>query len=135
MAQLELALLTPERTVYRGPVDYVQLPGATGSFGVLPRHAPLLADLGCGELLYRVEGQRHAVAISGGLAEVSGGAVVVLADTAEASTTIDVARAQAALGRAQERLRAPLYTGIDTNRARRSLLRARNRLHVAAWRG
>jgi F-type H+-transporting ATPase subunit epsilon len=135
MAELELAILTPDRTVFRGPVDSVQVPGAQGSFGVLPRHAPLLAELGCGELVYRAEGQRHAVAVAGGLAEVLEGRVVVLADAAEASTSIDVARAQAALDRAQDRLRAPLLSGIDTGRARRALLRARNRLHVAAGRG
>ena len=50
---LTLEIVTPESSVVSEQVDEVQIPGAEGSFGVLPGHTPLLATLQVGELWYR----------------------------------------------------------------------------------
>ena len=55
-AQFELAILTPERTVFEGMVEYVEVPGVAGSFGVLAHHAALVTPLGAGVLTVRKPG-------------------------------------------------------------------------------
>ncbi len=131
MPALELVIITPEGTVYRGAADYVQVAAAPRPFGVLPRHAPLLAALQPGALVFEARGQRQAVAVSGGLVEVRKGSVVVLADAAELAADIDVQRAEQAAHRARERLGPPVGRDVDVERAERALQRARNRLEVA----
>ena len=50
---IELIIVTPERQLLRETVTEVTLPGADGQLGVLPGHAPLITELGIGELTYR----------------------------------------------------------------------------------
>ena len=88
----------------REQVDEVQLPGSEGYFGVLPGHTPLLATLQVGELWYRIGQEKHYLAIAFGFVEVLPDRVTVLAQIAERAQDIDVARAEAAKQRAEERL-------------------------------
>ena len=67
---LTLEIVTPERAVVSEQIDEVQIPGAEGSFGVLPGHTPLLATLQVGELWYRRGEETSYVAVSFGFAEV-----------------------------------------------------------------
>jgi F-type H+-transporting ATPase subunit epsilon len=132
MPGFQLEIVTPERRVYSGQVERLQAPGSEGSFGVLVRHAPFLTSLKVGQLAFAEEGgPLIKVAISGGFAEVRGDRVAVLAETAELAQEIDVARAQAARDRAQERLSRRREETIDEARARVALARALNRLKVA----
>ena len=62
----ELEVATPERLVIREQVREAQIPAETGMIGVLPQHAPLLSELGTGELSYMVGPMKHALVISGG---------------------------------------------------------------------
>ena len=127
----ELAVISPQRTVYRGKAQSLVAPGAEGYFGVLARHAPMVAALAVGELdVVNERGERKRLAVSGGLLEVTWDGVVVLADGAEPSEEIDVARAQAARQRAAERLRSHA-ADLDLLRAEAALQRALNRLRVA----
>lgn len=132
--QLTLEIVTPERSIAHGEVDEVVVPGADGSFGVLPGHTPLLASLSVGEIEYRRGGETSYVAVSFGFAEVLPDRVTVLAQIAEASDEIDVTRAEAAVKRARERLERPAAE-LDYERARLSLLKSLVRLQVAARRG
>jgi F-type H+-transporting ATPase subunit epsilon len=126
-----LDIVTPERTVLSEPALSVTLPGATGSFGVLAGHAPLLADLGVGECLVKLEsGQQHTLVLSGGFADVTRAKVTVLADTAELDNEIDVTRAEASLSRAQALL-ASVEGSSDRTEASQALARAQARLRVA----
>src|SRR6201992_4452880 len=102
---IELIIVTPERQLLRETVTEVTLPGADGQLGVLPGHAPLITELGIGELTYRSKGgsQSDPIAIISGLAEVLGERVTVLAETAERAGGIHVARAAKSKQRAQER--------------------------------
>src|SRR5690242_21409787 len=95
---IELIIVTPERQYMRGSVVEAVLPGAQGSLGILPGHAPLMTELGIGELTYRGAGANPsgALAIIQGFAEILGDRVTVLAETAERAAEIDLARAEAA---------------------------------------
>lgn len=130
-ATFELEVATPEKLVVREQVSEAQIPAAGGYIGVLPGHAPLLSDLGIGELSYTVAGERHTMAISGGVLEVLPETVRVLTTSAERASEIDVARAQAAMKRASERLASPKES-MDVARALNALKRAQARLDTAA---
>jgi F-type H+-transporting ATPase subunit epsilon len=98
---------------------------------VLFNHAPLLAEIGCGEVkLQDPQGNDLRYATSGGFVDVKQNHVVLLAETAEHSTEIDKSRAEASKERAQKRL-AEHAAGVDAARAQASLQRALNRLKVA----
>lgn len=125
-----LDIVTPEKTVLSSPVVSIQLPGASGSFGVLSGHAPLLADLGVGECVVRFEsGEQKLLALAGGFVDVTRSKVTVLADTAEFDDEIDVTRAEAALGAAQALVAG--VEGADRHEASQSLRRAQVRLRIA----
>ena len=129
MADYPLRIVTPERVLFSGPVSSLQAPGSEGSFGVLARHAPMVAALKTGPLSFEEEAGRRSMAVSGGFVEVSGEGVTVLAETAEYDSEIDVTRAETARDRARERLSAQV--DVDLDRARAALLRALTRLRVA----
>ena len=131
---LTLEIVTPERSIAHGEVDEVVVPGAEGSFGVLPGHTPLLSTLTVGEIEYRRGDETSYVAVSFGFAEVLPDRVTILAQIAEASDEIDVTRAEAAVKRARERLDRPVAE-MDYERARLSLLKSLVRLQVASRRG
>jgi F-type H+-transporting ATPase subunit epsilon len=129
---IELVVVTPEKQVLRQSAKEVQLPGADGYLGVLPGHAPLITELGIGELSYHDMSGKESehLAIISGFAEVLGDRVTVLAETAEFAEEIDIARAEAAKVRAEKRL-ASGDANIDWDRATISLQRALIRIQVA----
>jgi F-type H+-transporting ATPase subunit epsilon len=127
---LALEIVTPDRAIVSQQVDEVELPGADGYFGVLPGHTPLLASLQVGEMWYRTGQERHYLAIAFGFAEVLPDRVTVLAQIAERAQDIDVARAEAAKKRAEERVSQP--ADMDFERARVAMIKALTRLQVAA---
>ncbi len=100
-----LELVTPERLVLREWVDEIVAPGYEGEFGVLPGHTPYLVSLSVGRLSYRKGKEIYSCAISGGFAEVLPNRVIVLAETAEMASEIDVERARRAYERAEKRLK------------------------------
>jgi F-type H+-transporting ATPase subunit epsilon len=108
------------------------MPGAEGELGILPGHAPLMTELGIGELTYRGAGANPSgvLAIIQGFAEVLGDRVTVLAETAERAAEIDLARAEAAKARAEQHL-ATTDPNIDWDRAFIALQRAVIRIQVA----
>jgi len=130
---LELIIVTPVRELLRETVVEVQLPGADGYLGVLPGAAPLITELGIGELTYhskRGGAASEPIAIIRGFAEVLPDRVTVLAETAELASEIDVSRAEAALKRAQERM-ASNSQDLDWDRVTAALQRALIRIQVA----
>lgn len=106
------------------------MPGANGYLGILPGHAPLMTELGIGELTYRTAKPTEPISIIRGFAEVLPDRVTVLAETAELAAEIDIERAEAAKARAEKRLAAG-DTNIDWDRASVSLRRALIRIQVA----
>ena len=78
----QLAIITPERTVFEGAVEYVQVPGSEGYLGVLANHAALVTALAEGTLTVRHAGGREEqLAVSGGFFEVSANRATVMADS------------------------------------------------------
>ena len=127
---LVLEIVTPDRSVVAERVDEVEIPGAEGYFGVLPGHTPLLAALKVGELWFRKGGEKYYLSIAFGFAEVLPDRVTILAELAERADEIDVARAEAAKRRAEERIAKP-SPDIDFERARLALLKSLVRLQVS----
>ena len=132
MPAFKLDIVTPQQTVYSGSVQSLRAPGSEGGFGVLPRHATMLAALDIGPLSFVEEEaeRRRSMAVGGGFAEVLGDRVTILAETAEFAEEIDADRAQEARDRALKRLAQP--KDIDEVRARAALMRALIRLKIAS---
>ena len=81
-AEFQLSILTPEKTVFDGSVEYVQVPGTEGYLGVLAHHAALVTAMAQGTLTVRKSGGATDVwTVSGGFFEVSHNKATVLADT------------------------------------------------------
>ena len=127
--QLEIA--TPERLLVQEQVTEAQIPGAEGMLGILPEHAPLLSELGTGQLSYRTRDGQRSIVVSGGWLQVLQNHVRVLADRAELANEIDVARAEGSLKRAQERLNQTAAANVDVARALNAARRAEARLAAA----
>src|SRR5918995_5325818 len=108
---LVLDVVTPDRSLVHERVDEVQLPGAGGALGVLPGHAPLLAQLQPGELWYRKGTEKQFLSIEFGVAEVLPDRVTIMATLAERPEEIDVARVEAERRGAGEQLRAAPAVG------------------------
>jgi len=128
---LALEIVTPDKAIVKEQVDEVQLPGSEGYLGVLPGHAPLVTSLQVGEMWYRKGQDTKFLALAFGFAEILPDRVTVLAQIAERAEDIDVARAEAAKRRAEERLARPVMD-MDSERARLALLKSLIRLQVAS---
>jgi F-type H+-transporting ATPase subunit epsilon len=128
--KLTLEIVTPDRALVNERVDEVELPGSEGYFGVLPGHTELLASLQVGELWYRIGQEKHYLAVAFGFVEVLPDHVTVLARIAEKAQDIDIARAEAAKKRAEERVARPT-ADMDFERARVALMKSLIRLQVA----
>ena len=90
MPGLHFEFVSPESVLFSGDVDQVDLPGMEGDLGVLPGHAPLVTLLRPGIITIIREGQREAVVVVGGFAEVGPGGLTVLADRAGAREDFDL---------------------------------------------
>jgi F-type H+-transporting ATPase subunit epsilon len=129
---LQLEIVTPERLAYSDTVDSVQLPGSEGELGVLPHHAPLVSTLGVGELRIRKGGAEESFAIVGGFLQVRPDKVVVMAETADMASEIDLERAHQAKREAEAALEGGARTdAVDLAAARASLQAALLRIRVA----
>ncbi len=129
--KLQLQIVSADRALVNEQVDEVEIPGADGYFGVLPGHTPLLALIGAGELWYRKGSETHHLSVAFGFAEVQPDRVIILAEIAERADEIDVARAEAARKRAEQRIMGATIE-IDAERARVALLKSLIRLQVAS---
>jgi F-type H+-transporting ATPase subunit epsilon len=129
--KIQLLIVSADRSLVNETVDEVEIPGFDGYFGVLPGHTPLLAVLHVGELWYRQGSDKHYLHIALGFAEVQPDRVTILAQTAEQAHEIDVARAERAKQRAEERIARPVID-MDAERARIALMKALIRLQVAS---
>jgi len=128
--KIQLEIVTPEKALFSGAVDQVTVPSTQGYLGILPGHAPLLAELGIGNVSYKTGAREELLSCSWGFVEVLPERVVVLAQTAEAASDIDVNRAEQAKSRAERRLASKDPT-LDFARAELAMLRAISRLDAA----
>ena len=89
MATLHFELVSPEKLVFSGEVEQVDVPGAEGDFGVLAGHAPMVTTLRPGVLTVFSGGNEQKIVVLGGFAEVSSKGLTVLADTADSLADFD----------------------------------------------
>ena len=94
---LHLEIVTPERRAFEGDVDEVVVPGSEGELGILPHHAPLISLLGAGVLRLKTGTETQEFAIFGGFLQVRPDRVVVMAETADLASEIDMERAERAV--------------------------------------
>ena len=77
---MQLEIITPEKNVYSGEVELVNLPGSDGSFGLLNGHAPIVSTLKAGEIKIVENGNEKKFPVKGGVVEVNNNKVIVLAE-------------------------------------------------------
>ena len=89
MANFHFELVSPQKLLFSGDVEQVDLPGAEGYFGVLANHAPMVTTLRPGILTVHVGGGQQKIVVLGGFAEISKDGLTVLANTADAVEDVD----------------------------------------------
>ncbi len=128
---LRLEIVTPERLAFADDVDAVTCPGSDGEIGILPHHAPLISTLGYGELKIRKGGREEYFAIAGGFVQVRPDKVVVMAETADLASEIDLEAAQHARREAERALSEGFSEPADLAAARAAMQKALLRIRVA----
>ena len=132
MAKLSVEIITGERVVYEeSDVDMVVAPGAEGSLGLLPSHAPLFTLLSLGEMRVVKGGEEQSLAVFGGFLEIADDHIRILADAAERAEEIDVDRAEEARQRAESRKSEGTSRTEDMIRAEAAMRRSMVRLKIS----
>ncbi|MBS1797766.1 MAG: ATP synthase F1 subunit epsilon [Acidobacteria bacterium] len=135
MAEIKLEIVTPEKKVYDGAADAVNVPTATGEIGILPNHAPLISSLKPGILTVTGKGTTEKMVVAGGFVEVSANKVSVLTDIAETAAEINVEAARAEREAAEKALGGTWSGTAEAFDAEKEKLeRAQARLALAAGR-
>jgi F-type H+-transporting ATPase subunit epsilon len=101
---LHFELVSPEKLVFSGDVQQVDVPGAEGEFGVLEGHAPMVTTLRPGILTVHAGGSAEKIVVLGGFAEVSAAGLTILADVAEPVEGIDRALVTERIGALEQRI-------------------------------
>ena len=130
MAELNLEIITPEKSVFKDQIESVTIPGTIGSFQILKNHAPLISSFEVGLIKIKKNSNDSYYTTSGGTVEVNDNKVLVLADSIEKIDEINADRAKEALERAEERLKRKNEADVDEARAKAALDRALNRLNA-----
>ena len=130
MAELNLEIVTPVKTAFKGEIKSITVPGSKGRFQVLRNHAPIISTLDIGMIKVDLpDGKENYYSTAGGTIEVLDNKVIVLADSIELISEIDEERALQAKQRAEERL-AEKNSDINISRAQAALARANNRISI-----
>lgn len=127
---IALRVVSVERSLFEGDVDFIVANGADGELGILPRHAALMTSLKPGTLKITQGGKETLIFVGGGFLEVLPDRVTVLADTAERAEEISIERAEAARKHAQEKLAGTLSTAEEVE-FQQALAMAEARLRLA----
>jgi F-type H+-transporting ATPase subunit epsilon len=123
-------IVEPTGSVFKGEVQRFRAPGKAGSFEILKDHAPMLAETRIGPVFITTpNGDRIVFAASGGFVQIVDNRVIMIVESAEHASEIDVTRAKNAAERAKDALAEG--SKADREHAEAALERARNRLRVA----
>ena len=104
MATFHFELVSPEKLLFSGEVEQVDVPGAEGDFGVLAGHAPFVSTVRPGILTVHAASGEQKIVVLGGFAEVSADGLTVLADVAESVADIDRAKITTQIGELEQRI-------------------------------
>ena len=126
----KLNIIEPDGVFYEGEIDMLEFNTTEGEIGVLPGHIPMTVIIKPGIMtIYETGKEEKRAAIHAGFAEILPDQVTILAEIAEWPEEIDVARAEAAMERAQARIQEKA-SGTDMMRAETALLRAMARINL-----
>ena len=98
---ISLKVLAPNQNVYEGEAEEVILPSTTGQIGILPGHISLVTSIDIGVLRLRMNSQWKSIALMGGFAEIESDEVIVLVNSAEIGSDINIQKAEEALKEAK----------------------------------
>ena len=125
----QLEIITPTQIFTEGQVSYVRAESPDGQFGIMAKHTPATIALGIGAIKVVKDGKESFYATNGGFADIQPESVLLLLETAELDSDIDIDRGEAAKKRAQDRLKDKK---MDKARSRAAIAKAKNRLKVSA---
>lgn len=140
MAQIEeknqmlLKVVSPYEVFYEGKIDRIVIPAEDGQYGILPGHSPLVVAMNPGIVRFNVDEESKSFVISEGYAEVGHHTVLIVCNAAEWPESIDIARAEQALERANKRFNSVTSTDEQRLYAKHAILRAKARIQIAAER-
>jgi F-type H+-transporting ATPase subunit epsilon len=126
-----LEIISPIRTLFKGDVNSVIIPGTLGSFQVLKNHAPLVSSFEIGLIKIQREADILEYSTSGGIFEVKNNKAIILAETIESKEEIDLSRARNSKSRAEQILKMGDVRKDEKSEAKVSLQKAINRIKVA----
>lgn len=131
MAEIfKVEIITPDRIFYEGDAEFLEFSTAAGDIGVYAKHIPMTTVLAPGAVIVHNGEEETVAAVHSGFAEILGDKVTLLAEIAEWPEEIDLMRAEAAKGRAEERIAAKA-ADTDIKRAEFALRKALTRIEVA----
>jgi F-type H+-transporting ATPase subunit epsilon len=116
MATFHFELVSPDKILFSGEVDQVDVPGSEGDFGVLAGHAPLIALIRPGIMTVHAAGQQNQLVVLGGFAEVGPDGLTVLADVATSIEDLDRAALQAQIAKMEQEIKE-LTQGSELDKA------------------
>jgi F-type H+-transporting ATPase subunit epsilon len=129
--RLGVRVLTPEGPIFEGEATMVVAPSVMGELGILPRHAPIIADLRVGETrVTTLEDERIVFATARGHLAVEDDQVLILVEQGERADGIDRAAAEADLEAARVALAAAGDDEVARFAAESSIMHAENRLRA-----
>ena len=124
----QLEIVTPTEIFSEGQVSYVRADSLEGQVGIMARHTDAIVALGIGEIKVVKDDKEYFYATSGGYADIQAEGVLLLLETAEKVSNIDINRAETAKKRALDRLS---NNKMDQVRLHTSISRAKNRIKVS----
>ncbi len=130
MSELKIDIVTPAKTIFKGEIKSITVPGTKGGFQVLKNHAPIVSTFEIGLIKIELpDSKTNYYATAGGTIEVIDNEIIVLADSIEHVSDIDEERALRAKKRAEQRL-AENNKDINIARVKAAIARADNRLMI-----
>ncbi|AQW22257.1 F0F1 ATP synthase subunit epsilon [Lentilactobacillus curieae] len=130
---ITVSIVTPDGKVYDHSADMLVVSTKAGQLGIMANHLPVIATLAVDETRVKYDDKEDSIAVNGGFLEFSNNTATIVADSAECSDDIDVARAESARKRAEQRI-AEAQQAHDKDsllRAQVALRRAVNRINTA----
>jgi F-type H+-transporting ATPase subunit epsilon len=124
----QLEIVTPTEIFSEGQVSYIRANSLDGQVGIMARHTDAIIALGIGEIKVVKDNKEYFYATSGGYADIQSEGVLLLLETAEKVSSINIERAETAKKRALDRLSD---NKMDQMRLRTSIARAENRIKVS----
>jgi F-type H+-transporting ATPase subunit epsilon len=128
---MHVDVVSAERSLFSGVVEFLVVPAAMGEVGIYPRHAPLITRIKAGSVRLKLpdRDEEELIYVSGGLLEVQPSVVTILADTAVRGRDLDEVKALEAKQRAEEAMR-DRTAAIDYAQAQAELAEAVAQLHA-----